>query len=250
MRGDKQKVDSPASVSGIWHLASGTSITRARPDRKPINKTMKNTNKKGFTLLELLIVIGILAILATVAILVINPAELLRRSRDSARISDLNTLKSAIGLYLTDAAVPDLDTNYGVCGLKISTSLPKTTIVCSDCLDATTSTQTLTNGTGWVPVNFGGMSTGSPLGALPLDPTNASSTGAANQLYYTYTCHNTYLTFLLTGRLESTYYVGTGATGYGPMSKDGGTATSVYEVGTAMTGIAPLATTTYGTWAI
>ncbi|MBI2025133.1 MAG: prepilin-type N-terminal cleavage/methylation domain-containing protein, partial [Candidatus Harrisonbacteria bacterium] len=32
----------------------------------------------GFTLIELLVVIGILAILATVAVLVINPAELFR----------------------------------------------------------------------------------------------------------------------------------------------------------------------------
>ena len=33
--------------------------------------------KKGFTLIELVIVIGILAILATVVVLVLNPAQLL-----------------------------------------------------------------------------------------------------------------------------------------------------------------------------
>ena len=51
---------------------------------------------KGFTLLELLIVIGILAILAGVVVLVLNPAELLRQARDSQRISDLSTMRSAI----------------------------------------------------------------------------------------------------------------------------------------------------------
>ena len=55
--------------------------------------------KKGFTLLELLIVIGILAILATVLIAVINPAELLRRARDTQRLSDLDALRSAISLF-------------------------------------------------------------------------------------------------------------------------------------------------------
>jgi len=44
--------------------------------------------KKGFTLLELLIVIGILAILSTTVVLVINPAELLKKARDSQRISE------------------------------------------------------------------------------------------------------------------------------------------------------------------
>ncbi|KKU14411.1 MAG: hypothetical protein UX23_C0018G0001, partial [Parcubacteria group bacterium GW2011_GWB1_45_9] len=53
--------------------------------------------KKGFTLIELLIVIGLLAILSTVAVLVINPAELLRQARDSQRVSDLGTVHSALG---------------------------------------------------------------------------------------------------------------------------------------------------------
>ena len=44
--------------------------------------------KKGFTLVELLIVIGIVAILATIVVLVINPVELLKESRDSRRLSD------------------------------------------------------------------------------------------------------------------------------------------------------------------
>ena len=64
--------------------------------------------KKGFTLLELLIVIGILAILSTTIILVINPAQLLKRARDSQRISDLNTMKTAIAYYVTEATTPNI----------------------------------------------------------------------------------------------------------------------------------------------
>ena len=42
----------------------------------------------GFTLLELLIVISVLAILSVALIVVLNPAETLKKGRDSQRISD------------------------------------------------------------------------------------------------------------------------------------------------------------------
>ena len=63
--------------------------------------------EKGFTLIELLIVIGILAVLATITVLVLNPAQLFAQARDSQRVSDLSTLRSAISLAIT--AVPGLD---------------------------------------------------------------------------------------------------------------------------------------------
>ncbi len=203
---------------------------------------MKHCHKKGFTLLELLIVIGILAILATVSILVINPAELLRRSRDSQRISDLSTIKSAIGLYLTDVSSPDLDhVTATTCATYVIASIPSTggATLAGSCNQpaiatvkySTTTSYTAVDGTGWVGVNFSSVTGGSPLGSLPIDPTNAcADNAAANHLYYTYSCNNTALTFLLTGRMESTMYKVTNDI----MSKDGGTATSVYETGTDM----------------
>jgi len=42
--------------------------------------------KKGFTLLELLIIIGVLAILSTVIVFIVNPTELFRKSRDAHTI--------------------------------------------------------------------------------------------------------------------------------------------------------------------
>ncbi len=62
---------------------------------------MKKNKSSGFTLLELLIVIAILAILSVALVLVLNPAETLKKARDSQRISDLSTIKTAIGLYMT-----------------------------------------------------------------------------------------------------------------------------------------------------
>ena len=65
-----------------------------------------NTQKKGFTLVELLIVIGILAVLATTAVIVLNPVELLKQARDSQRLSDLDSVRSATSLYLADVTSP------------------------------------------------------------------------------------------------------------------------------------------------
>ena len=70
---------------------------------------VKKALPRGFTLLELLIVIAILAILAAVVVIVLNPAETLAKSRDAQRLSDLSTVKSAIALYLTTVSSPSLD---------------------------------------------------------------------------------------------------------------------------------------------
>ena len=55
-----------------------------------------------------MVVIAIIAILSVVVILTLNPAELLRQSRDSNRISDLSVTKSAIAFYLASVTTPIL----------------------------------------------------------------------------------------------------------------------------------------------
>jgi prepilin-type N-terminal cleavage/methylation domain-containing protein len=50
---------------------------------------MKNQNSKSFTLIELLIVLAIIAILATVLILTIKLGIFFSRARDTKRINDL-----------------------------------------------------------------------------------------------------------------------------------------------------------------
>src|SRR5271156_6624921 len=105
-------------------------------ENRKIFLSMKNRkNKKGFTLIELLVVIAIIAILSVVVILTLNPAELLRQSRDSDRISDLCTLRTALALYLTATYVPNLASSsfgYTACYLSSPAGTGTSTAHCGN----------------------------------------------------------------------------------------------------------------------
>ncbi len=58
--------------------------------------------KGGFTLIEMLIVIGLIALLATAVLVAVNPARQFRFARDSERKAHLATLLNAIGQNLAE----------------------------------------------------------------------------------------------------------------------------------------------------
>jgi len=191
--------------------------------------------RRAFTLIELLVVIAIIAILAVVVVLTLNPAQLLAQSRDANRVSDMATLSSALGLYQTDtggigtmgtstyvyASLADTSSTCGSWGLP---ALPTTTTYTYNCTVSTSSR--LTNSNGWVPVNFSTISAGAPLGALPLDPTNTSST----RLFYAYTSSGGQ--YELAAGMESTKYKLGGSSDV--ISNDGGILANTYEKGTKL----------------
>jgi len=175
--------------------------------------------RKGFTLIELLIVIGILAILATTVVLVLNPAQLLAETRDVQRLTDLDTIRSAINLYSTSAALPTFPDTWR-CTLSP---------VAAPCALATAPLATdmrLTTGVGWVAVNLGSISGGSPIPLLPLDPTGAQTAA----LHYSFESAAIAKTYELTAQMESIKY--SNPTAGNKESNDGGNNADCYEVGT------------------
>jgi len=113
-------------------------------------------NLKGFTLVELLVVIAIIAILAAVVVLIINPLELTRRGRDSARLTDLANLQQAINVAVqesTDSAQEVLCKNVGS----------------ATCAEKSHVGSRVANGDGWVKVDLSAQQAVS-VPTLPVDP--------------------------------------------------------------------------------
>jgi prepilin-type N-terminal cleavage/methylation domain-containing protein len=198
--------------------------------------TVRRTN--GFTLIELLIVIAIVAILAVAVILTLNPVELIRQSRDSTRLSDMETLNKALALYSADntaGATGNAQTVY----VSLPDSTATTTNLGTDCVTLglpplptgwtyhCSSPAALTNvdSTGWIPVDFRQTSFSSILGRLPVDPINSISSGH----YYTYQKGS----WELTAVMESQKYTSGGANDVA--SNDQGNFKDLYEVGSDLT---------------
>lgn len=204
---------------------------------------LKTQEKKGFTLIELIISIAILAILVAVLVVAINPAEQLARSRDAKRVADLDALKSALNLYLATATTTvNLDgsasgSENALCKNGTAASLTlwtntsgavSTTTFTSQVflLKSASSSQTIGN-TGWLPARFDFTPGGSPIALLPLDPTG---TGTGTSYYYSYACEKNNKQFELGAMLESTYF----ATDLNLDGNDGGASSTRYEVGSNM----------------
>lgn len=194
--------------------------------------TMNIGVKKGFTLLELLIVIAILAILASVTFVALNPSELLKKSRDSQRLTDLASVKTAINYYIANTSTPILGDSSSAGCIDETTDYTYSHVASVAYTDTTNKGNTAqTIGTsGWITVRLDQLTGGSPLAKWPIDPNPTTATANPSR-YYAYLCNDTNVTFTLFTNMESATYTqnGTGDV----ESKDGGSISSLYEVGSA-----------------
>lgn len=193
--------------------------TALRPD------FLGKSNPKGFTLVELLVVIAIIAILAAVVVLIINPLELTRRSRDAARLSDLANLQQAINVAAQEA------TNSGTAILCVG---GLTSGACVGRSNDGASTVRASDGTGWVKVNLSTQKSVS-VPTLPADPVNDST------YHYTY-CSNGNA-WEIDAKLESDQQKGKMANDGGPDAAHnditGTSPTGLYESGSDLSLVKP-----------
>ncbi len=88
---------------------------------------MFKSRLKGFTLIELIVVIGIVAILAAIVIVAVNPARQFAQARNTQRRSDITALLDAIHQYAADPS------NNGVLPASITGLAADTpTFICND----------------------------------------------------------------------------------------------------------------------
>ncbi len=173
-----------------------------------MNRKNDGARGGGFTLVELLVVVAILGILMAAVVLAINPVEMMRKSRDSNRLSDMDTVRKAIDLAVADGATLTAATGDSVTGTRVVT------------------------GTGWVAVDVANY-----LATLPIDPknsatfTDASGTPGVTGTYYYASDGSGYELncYLESGDNKDKY------------KTDGGNDDTRYEVGTDLT-LLPAAT--------
>lgn len=113
-------------------------------------------NSRGFTLLEILLVVAAIAILAGIVILAINPTKQLGDTRNSQRHVDVNTILNAVYQYAIDnnGTIPSTITTT-------STEICKTGGTCTGLIDLSV----LTSSEKYIVT-------------IPFDPTGSSTNGS------------------------------------------------------------------------
>ena len=79
---------------------------------KKIKFNRNNINKKGFTIIELLVVISIIGLLSTISVVSLNGARI--KSRDARRLADMQQILTALELYYNEyGTYPATPSVYG-----------------------------------------------------------------------------------------------------------------------------------------
>jgi prepilin-type N-terminal cleavage/methylation domain-containing protein len=183
---------------------------------------MERSNKKGFTIFEILIVIFLIGILSAILFFAFNSLDVIKRARDSKRINDLQALNSAIQILINQnpdvflgeeniiyLSLPDTSSN---CSSYLSKLPPLYSPFSYRCVNSNDFRKI--NGQGWLPLNFSNLLLG--ISSLPIDPLNNSD------YFYAYTKKGN--KYKITARMESENFALM-------MVNDGGIEPLLYEIG-------------------
>ena len=168
----------------------------------------QKTTCSGFTLIELLVAIVIIAVLATIVILLFNPQQIIKQSRDSIRLNDLNDLEKAINVALQD-------NNGNPAAILCFNLVPP----CEGSSIDTGYYIRASDGTGWLKVNLRAAAYTSILAVDPLN--NATN-------FYTYKTNPQGNKWEIDAALESDKYLP-------KMQNDTGSNANAYEIGSDLT---------------
>lgn len=190
--------------------------------------------ERGFTLIELLVVIAILVVLSVTVVLVLNPAQLLAEGRDATRLSDMSTLNHAIALWTANVINTSGTGGWPTSATYRCTAGATKPGGASGC---TYASSTKTDGTGWIPIDFGRISSGAPLAKLPADPNNGGTCKGVTTTVcqYAFAAGTVAGVYELDAQVESVKFYSAAGTEVVTNDEDGGNDNAVYETGSNLT---------------
>ncbi len=185
--------------------------------------------KRGFTLIEVLVVIAIVAVLSVTVVLTLNPQELLRQARDARRLADIEAINKTIAVYETEIAHGvNMEKGFSIFGAAeaqaagknspiigtstaVYVSLPSASANCAthDLPQLATGYQyacvspekvNSIDGGGWLPLDMRTITGATVFTVLPIDPINTAESG----LYYSFQSQGG--TWVVSAAMESKKY--------------------------------------------
>jgi prepilin-type N-terminal cleavage/methylation domain-containing protein len=139
--------------------------------------------KKGFTLIEILLVVAILSILLVVVFAALNPAQRLQDTRNARRWNDVNQVLTAVHEYIVD--------NKGTCPTGVNCTT-QATVELGTCAAGAANCPALTGVANCVDLR---TPLASYLASIPKDPSVSGTTnsgyaiGVANGIVTITACH-------------------------------------------------------------